>query len=161
MRAILATGLSRRAVAIAVTGGLTLLLATIGLAVIWVGPRLGIRSQLWSAAFDTVAVADRSLDVLLVRADSGGFRRVTSIGELDGMLFGVLDKAPTLGMDGVPMALDVAFFDGDGRLIEVLSMPVCEQSPCPVFAPAQAFQYALEAPAGTLEWISPGARLSP
>jgi uncharacterized membrane protein (UPF0127 family) len=61
----------------------------------------------------------------------------------------------------VPIPLDVAAFDADGLLIEVVAMPVCEKSPCPVFAPTQSFHYALEVPSRTLDRLPADARLTP
>lgn len=54
-------------------------------------------------------------------------------------------------MNNVHAPLDIAFFDARGRLITTLLMAVYNDSSQPLYGPDQAFQYALEAPAGWLQ----------
>jgi len=59
-----------------------------------------------------------------------------------------------MGMDDVVIPLDVAFFAPDGRFIERFTMPVCDSEPCTAYVPSAPWQFAIEAPAGSLAWIT-------
>jgi uncharacterized membrane protein (UPF0127 family) len=55
--------------------------------------------------------------------------------------------------------LDIAFFDGDGRLVGGLTMTPCEADPCPSYDIGAAYRYALEAPAGDLDDLDEDSQL--
>lgn len=80
-----------------------------------------------------------------------GFVGVEDTGDVDGILFTwggeVVDVS--FHMRGVPIPLDLAVFDGAGRLLGVVPMAVCPPEPC-TYDPPGPFAYALETPAGTL-----------
>jgi len=145
----------RRLVAIAVTGGLVIW------GVAWLVPRIGVPDRFWLSPRETVSVGGRELHVVRV-GYATGLRQVPSLGGLDGALF-ALDRAASpdhgMGMDSTLMPLDVAFFDADGYFIERFTMPVCRAEECPTYTPSQPWQFAIEAPAGALGWISHGAVL--
>ena len=92
---------------------------------------------------------------------SRGLMFVTDLGDLDGMLF-VFDT-PSSGsfwMKNTLIPLDIAFFRGDGTLVEVLQMEPCgDQDSCPSYSPGADYRYALEAPAGALIGLDPAAIL--
>ena len=44
-------------------------------------------------------------------------------------------------------------------LIDRFTVPVCANTPCPVFYPTRTWQFAIEAPAGSLDWIPLDAQL--
>lgn len=89
-----------------------------------------------------------------------GLRGVADLGELDGMLFTWGGDTVTSGftMRGVPIPLDIAFFDEEGVLVDVFTMPVCGEG-CSSHRARGPFAFALERPAGTMGGLPPGARL--
>ena len=91
----------------------------------------------------TVAVADTPA----LRAQ--GLMGVTDLGELDGMLF-VFESNVSNGfwMKDTPIPLDIAFFDVDGVLVDLLTMTPCESDPCPIYSPAGEYRYAIETGVG-------------
>ncbi|MEK7251659.1 MAG: DUF192 domain-containing protein [Actinomycetota bacterium] len=91
----------------------------------------------------TVAVADTPA----LRAQ--GLMGVTDLGELDGMLF-VFESNVSNGfwMKDTPIPLDIAFFDVDGVLVDLLTMTPCESDPCPTYSPAGEYRYAIETGVG-------------
>ncbi len=85
---------------------------------------------------------------------------VEVLGDLDGMLFVFEeDRAGGFWMKNTLIPLDIAFFDGGGELVEVMSMVPCEEDPCPTYTPSAIYRYALEAPLGDLGGIPSSARL--
>lgn len=87
-----------------------------------------------------------------------GLRGVADLGELDGMLFVFDDPLTTaFTMRGVPIDLDVGFFDSTGTLVEVRSMTACEAAPCPSYETGRPISAALERPAGGFEGVPLGA----
>lgn len=142
----------------------TILLATLVAAIgsgSWLIPRLGTPASFWFAPIETVFVAGKPLR--LVRVEYGqGLRDVPTLGNLDGAIF-VFDHALSaengMGMDAVLMPLDVAFFDPDGHLIDQFTMPLCTDDPCDGAVPSREWQFAIEAPAGSLGWLPDGAHL--
>lgn len=98
-----------------------------------------------------VAVADTP------DARSRGLSGTADLGPLDGMLFVFPEPVETgFFMRGVVMPLDIAFVGLDGRVLDVLTMPLCETDPCPTFRPAQPFRWAIETVAGGLSGIDEG-----
>jgi uncharacterized membrane protein (UPF0127 family) len=92
---------------------------------------------------------------------SQGLMRVTDLGDVDGMLFVYEELAPvSFWMKDTVIALDVAFFDGDGKLFLVLEMEPCREDPCPSYASREDTQWALEAPAGVLRDLPVGSLLT-
>jgi uncharacterized membrane protein (UPF0127 family) len=94
-----------------------------------------------------------------LRERAQGLRGRSSLEPYDGQLF-VFD-APTRGaftMSGVPVALDVGFFDADGRRVDTLRMQPCSgsEASCPTYVPDEDYRYAVETLAGRL----PGGDLS-
>ncbi len=55
--------------------------------------------------------------------------------------------------------LDIAFFDADGGFVDGFTMTPCDEPPCPSYAAAAPYAYALESAAGTLTGIGPGSVL--
>ncbi len=89
-----------------------------------------------------------------------GLSGVEDLGRLDGMLFDFGNElGARFGMEGALIPLDIAFFDGNGVLIDTLTMPVSASDPGPSYAPDRPFRYALEAPAGRLGRLSTSAAL--
>jgi uncharacterized membrane protein (UPF0127 family) len=102
----------------------------------------------------TVAVADD--DILRAR----GLMGVEDLGELDGMLFAWPEAVQArFTMRNTLIPLDIGFFNPEGELIEVLQMVPCDDSECPGYGIDSPFRWALEAPAGALLDLTPGARL--
>ena len=84
-------------------------------------------------------------------------------GDLDGMLF-VWDEdtASAFHMTDTLIPLDIAFFSVGGGLVDRLIMEPCTADPCPLYSAAGLFglyRYALEAPAGDLEFVTADSTL--
>ena len=118
--------------------------------------------------YDLMTVQLDGEELLVAVADSTALRArglmgVTDFGDLDGMVFAWPE--PHIGafwMWTVPISLDVAFFDGRGRLVDVLEMAPCvdgDSSECPRYQPAGAYVYALERQEGKLVTLPEGAIL--
>lgn len=91
---------------------------------------------------------------------SQGLMDITDLGDLDGMLFVFpSDSDGGFWMKNTLIPLDIAFFDADGDLVNTLTMEPCTADPCPTYRPGGAYRYVVEAPAGDLEFVAPGARL--
>ena len=127
----------------------------------WIAPRLDIPVRFWGNPVRVVTVDGRELRVVEVEYQSG-LRHVDSLLGLDGALFRFdrpLSTGKGMGMAGTLMDLDVVFFDPDGRAIERHTMTVCRTQDCPGYYPSRPWQFAIEAPAGALEWVQEGAQL--
>jgi hypothetical protein len=73
-----------------------------------------------------------------------------SLGAKAGMVF--LYPEPHRGsfwMKDTLVPLDIAFYDGRGRILRILTMQPCRRDPCPVYDPNVAFRAALEVNAGS------------
>lgn len=114
----------------------------------------------------TVTLNDQSLLVAVADSNelrSQGLMGVRSFGDVDGMVFAW--EASTAGafwMWTVPIPLDVAFFDEQGRLITVLEMAPCMEGPsseCPRYEPSGTYRYALEQRGGELADLPAGSVL--
>ncbi len=109
----------------------------------------------------TVHVGEAPWEVLVAGPD--GMRRRTDFGGADGMLFdlGRVVGASAVGfvMDGVTLPLAIAWFDGDGLLVGTAVMAPCAASPCPVTRAPGRYRWAIEAPVGAFDDVSPDARL--
>ena len=96
----------------------------------------------------TVAMADTPA----LRAQ--GLMGVTDLGGRDGMLFVFAeDVSGGFWMKDPLIPLDIAFFDADGVLVDLLTMVPCESDPCPIYTPAGAYRYAIETDVGRWEAI--------
>lgn len=75
---------------------------------------------------------------------------------VDGMLF-VFEtpRTATFGMRDTPMALDIWWFDQDGRLIGSAEMNPCPTGACTNHRSPPDVKWALETPAGTTD-LGPG-----
>jgi uncharacterized membrane protein (UPF0127 family) len=103
----------------------------------------------------TVAVASTS------ETRSRGLRGVTDLGDLDGMIFvwGGETVTSTFTMADTLIALDISFFDAEGRFVDGFTMSPCKTSNCPPYAAAGPFAYAIEVPAGSRPLPGPGSVL--
>jgi uncharacterized membrane protein (UPF0127 family) len=85
-----------------------------------------------------------------------------SLGAKAGMVF--LYSQPHRGafwMKNTLIPLDIAFYDGRGRILRILTMQPCRRDPCTVYDPNVAFRGALEVNAGSFRrWgVRPGDRI--
>lgn len=96
-------------------------------------------------------------------ARSQGLRGVGDLGDLDGMLFtwGGDTVTSRFTMQGTLIALDIAFFAADGAFVDGSTMTPCTAEPCPSYAAAGEYAYALEVPSGSQPGIGPGSILIP
>jgi uncharacterized membrane protein (UPF0127 family) len=103
-----------------------------------------------------VEVGKRTLDVVIADSERErveGLRRRRTIGRYDGMLF-VYPSATTATytMSTVPVSLDIAFYDGSGRVVHRVRMTPCAGTDvtCPTYPSGGRFRYALETLRGRL-----------
>ena len=120
--------------------------------------------DLGPATVTTVVIDGREHDVAVVTTAedrSRGLRGVTDLGDLDGMLFtwGGETVASRFTMADTLIPLDIAFFDDSGAFVDGFTMVPCDAEPCPGYASAAPYAYALESPAGTLPGIAEGSVL--
>jgi len=104
----------------------------------------------------TLTIGDEMLQVLVAVTDaqrSQGLRGVDDLGEYAGMAF-VYPQATDVAftMAGVPIPLEVGFYDGAGALVDHLELEPCEgtDAECPAYRSSVPFVVAFEAPAGEL-----------
>lgn len=120
------------------------LLAGLALATANVGPR----------AY-RVAIADSPA------SRSRGLAGTDDLGPLDGLLFSWTEPVETsFWMRGVTIPLDIVFVGADGRVLTRLTMPICAADPCPTYTSPAPFRWALETPAGGLDGVVAGDRIS-
>lgn len=105
-----------------------------------------------------VQVGDRSLTLAIADDPSlraQGLMQVTDLRDLDGMLFFWRHDGDPFWMKDTLIPLDIVWFDEAGTYKDRASMVPCTGDPCPTYEPADGlgFRYAIEAPAGDLDWI--------
>lgn len=73
------------------------------------------------------------------------------------------DVAEAFWMKNTLVPLSIAFVAADGRVVSVAEMVPCKADPCPSYAPAGPYRYAVELAAGSFgaAGIGPGARVVP
>lgn len=113
----------------------------------------------------TMQLGDRQLRVAVADtpdARGRGLIGVADLGPLDGLLFTYPEPVEaTFHMQGVPVPLDIAFFDAAGRALAVVRMEPCEAQPCPLYRSPGPIRWALEAEAGGLADLEVGEVLRP
>lgn len=118
------------------------------------------------AAFGTATVTIDGQDWFVAVADTStergdGLRGIDDLGDLDGMIF-VYDSEVTIPftMRAVSQPLEIAFFAGDGSLIETLEMEPCPDDPaCPLYESSAPFRWAVESFPGGVALLAPDAHL--
>jgi uncharacterized protein len=73
------------------------------------------------------------------------------------------DVSESFWMKDTLVPLSIAFVAADGRVVSVAEMTPCEADPCPTYAPAGPYRYAVELAAGSFgaAGIGPGAKVVP
>jgi uncharacterized protein len=73
------------------------------------------------------------------------------------------DVAEAFWMKDTLVPLSIAFVAADGRVVSVAEMTPCEADPCPSYAPAGPYRYAVELPAGafTAAGVGKGDKVVP
>jgi uncharacterized protein len=73
------------------------------------------------------------------------------------------DVAESFWMKNTLVPLSIAYVAGDGRVVSVAEMTPCRADPCPSYAPAGPYRYAVELAAGALRaaGVGPGSRIRP
>jgi uncharacterized protein len=73
------------------------------------------------------------------------------------------DVAEAFWMKNTLVPLSIAFVAADGRVVSVAEMTPCEADPCPSYAPAGPYRYAVELTAGAFPaaGIGKGAKVVP
>lgn len=67
-----------------------------------------------------------------------------------GMLFMFFEETSGgFWMKDTLIPLSIAFFDADGRIVEILDMEPCEADPCPIYDPGVPYWGALEVDRGS------------
>lgn len=120
--------------------------------------------DLGPVSVETVSIDGRELAVAVVSTSedrSQGLRGIDDLGALDGMLFtwGGETVTSRFTMADTVLALDIAFFDAEGRFVDGFTMVPCDEAPCPSYAASGPYAYALESPVGSLPDIGTGSIL--
>ncbi len=115
----------------------------------------------WPTARATIG--DRAITLILAADHNVGMRGLTGLPDpIQGMLFWygspVDPRLVAFTMRGVPIDLDIHFFDATGGLVESVRMSSCSADPCPSYGAHRPFVFAVEAPAGSLT-IASGDRM--
>jgi uncharacterized membrane protein (UPF0127 family) len=73
------------------------------------------------------------------------------------------DVAESFWMKNTLVPLSIAFVAADGRVVSVAEMTPCQADPCPTYAPAGPYRYAVELAAGSFgdAGVGPGAKVVP
>jgi uncharacterized protein len=73
------------------------------------------------------------------------------------------DVAEAFWMKNTLVPLSIAFVAADGRVVSVAEMTPCEADPCPSYAPAGPYRYAVELGAGAFPaaGVGKGANVVP
>ncbi len=111
----------------------------------------------------TLTVRLDGAELTMLVAGRDGMRGRSDFGDASGMLFDHGREIDPLTvawvMDGVPIALDIAWFDAAGRFVGRTTMEPCAAEPCPHHRPDVPYRRAIEAPAGALGGLSPTSTL--
>jgi len=116
----------------------------------------------------TIATREKPVVVRVEIADSPAERRRGLMGRRTlapraGMLF-VYERDATGGywMKDTLIPLDIAFTDGRGRILRILTMQPCRRDPCRIYDPGVTYRAALEVNAGSFRrWgVRKGDRIS-
>jgi len=109
----------------------------------------------------TATLDDRPVRLVVAIDPQQGLQGIDQLTGADGMLFDfgreVEPATARFWMRDVLIPLDIAWFDGDGRLVGTASMSTCELD-CPTYAAPGPFRWAVESPAGSIV-LSEGATL--
>lgn len=84
-------------------------------------------------------------------AQATGLMGVQHLDDLQGMVF--LSAAPHRGsfyMKNTLIPLDIAFWDTNGSIVDILGMQPCFQDPCPTYHPSMDYVGAIEATLGVM-----------
>jgi uncharacterized membrane protein (UPF0127 family) len=125
---------------------------------------ISVPPQLADYEVQQVQVGERKM--LLAIADNPSLRRqglkfVTDLEDLDGMLFFWRHDGNNIWMEDTLIPLDIVWFNENGSYKDRASMEPCTIDPCPTYAPDDLdFRFAIEAPAGTLTWITPSTTIT-
>jgi uncharacterized membrane protein (UPF0127 family) len=88
-----------------------------------------------------------------------GMRGLAGFGDADGMLFDMGREVDpggvAFGMEDVGYPLDIAWFDGNGMVVSVATMAICDAAPCPLYHADGPYRWAVEAPAGAFGDLAP------
>jgi uncharacterized membrane protein (UPF0127 family) len=73
------------------------------------------------------------------------------------------DVAESYWMKNTLVPLSIAYVAADGQVVSVAEMTPCKADPCPSYAPAGPYRYAVELGAGAFRaaGVGPGARVVP
>jgi uncharacterized membrane protein (UPF0127 family) len=73
------------------------------------------------------------------------------------------DVREAFWMKNTLVPLSIAFVAADGRVVSVAEMTPCQADPCPTYAPAGPYRYAVELAAGAFgaAGVGPGAKVVP
>jgi uncharacterized membrane protein (UPF0127 family) len=97
-------------------------------------------------------------------ARARGLMGRTEVPEGTGMVFLYrADVTEAFWMKNTIVPLSIAFVAADGRVVSVAEMTPCKADPCPTYAPAGPYRYAVELAAGAFAaaGVAPGAEVAP
>ena len=109
------------------------------------------RAPFTGSTAGTITVGGKELRVVVADEEDErvqGLRQKSDAAPYDGMLFVFpADGLVSFTMATVPDALEIVFFDANGRVVDRLHMAPCpdgSDATCPVYTPKGPFRYALE-----------------
>ena len=97
-------------------------------------------------------------------ARARGLMGRTEVAKGTGMVFLYpADVTEAFWMKNTLVPLSIAFVAADGRVVSVAEMSPCKADPCPTYAPAGPYRYAVELAAGSFgdAGVGPGAEVVP
>jgi uncharacterized membrane protein (UPF0127 family) len=97
-------------------------------------------------------------------ARARGLMERTEVPQGTGMVFLYPgDVAEAYWMKNTLVPLSIAFVAADGRVVSVAEMTPCKADPCPSYAPAGPYRYAVELATGAFAaaGVGPGAKVVP
>jgi uncharacterized membrane protein (UPF0127 family) len=111
----------------------------------------------------TVTIGERNL-LVAVSDDAAeraqGLMFVSDLEDLDGMLFvWDTDHRGDFWMKDTLIPLDIVWFDAAGTLVGEAEMEPCQAEPCARYDPGVPYRYAVETPAGALDFVTPATQL--
>lgn len=113
-------------------------------------PSFGYAKVLIDTQEGSVIVTVEEADTPEERAFGLMFRE--SLADDEGMVFLFLEQQQSpFYMKNTLIPLSIAFFDGEGVIVDMFDMEPCEADPCPLYTPDSPYEGALEVNQGAFE----------
>ncbi len=114
----------------------------------------GLTSATMESPEGGVAVAVPVYDAYLPRSRARGLMHRKHLPRRTGMVFRFPDEhRGGFYMKNTLIPLSIAFFDGNGTVVDVFDMPPCKADPCPTYTPNASYRGALEVNRGFFDEV--------